>query len=359
MESIIHPKDAWAVEVMDATLGIVMVDVKATGRDRRKVPAPPVSSSSSEDDDNKEEEEPADPNVYMVEAIQGQRTRQGRLEYLVKWENYPKEDNTWEPATGLFCYDLIEEFKKTSKQRRVRSEGKRRKSVKVQVSGKTGGEHDSGAELKKDRQEGETQKEDNRSVEPAKASDKKPTGSTEKKESEVIGKPDKITSEVGKVDKETFEGGKVDKKTAEPIQKTDKKASKAVGKTEKKGSELSQRKDQARPARQDEPLPGPSHRLDRDPRRGASSPEKKELEAVETTKPGRNGLVRGWRVKDIIGMGKEEGAGEDADFFFAVTYKGRDDKEAIPRVECNKKIPHKVIKYYETNLMWAPRMKDD
>lgn len=105
-----------------------------------------------------------------------------------------------------------------------------------------------GADSKKDRKEGGTQKEeDKRADEPAKASDKKPTGSTEKTE----------------------------KKASQVIEKNDKKVSEPVGKTEKKGSELSQKKEEARPARQDEPLPGPSHRLDRDPRRGSSSPKKK------------------------------------------------------------------------------------
>ncbi|XP_021966544.1 heterochromatin protein 1 isoform X1 [Folsomia candida] len=186
-----------------------------------------------------------------------------------------------------------------------------------------------GADSKKDRKEGGTQKEeDKRADEPAKASDKKPTGSTEKTE----------------------------KKASQVIEKNDKKVSEPVGKTEKKGSELSQKKEEARPARQDEPLPGPSHRLDRDPRRGSSSPKKKKV--IKITKPGRSGLVKGWRVQDIVAVCKEEGADDDADFRFVVKYKERDDMEAIPRQECNERIPHKVIKFYEMNVIWAQILED-
>jgi len=38
---------------------------------------------------------------YEVEAVLDSRLASGKLEYLVKWENYGPEDNSWEPASHL------------------------------------------------------------------------------------------------------------------------------------------------------------------------------------------------------------------------------------------------------------------
>lgn len=65
-------------------------------------------SSSAEPDD-----------VYTVEKIAGRRTRnvnilisenQGKVEYLIKWENYDDKDNTWEAEDNVFCDDLIIQY---------------------------------------------------------------------------------------------------------------------------------------------------------------------------------------------------------------------------------------------------------
>ncbi len=49
---------------------------------------------------------------YTVEAILEKRTnRKGKLEYLVKWENYPVSQSTWEPLEHLEnSMDLIRDF---------------------------------------------------------------------------------------------------------------------------------------------------------------------------------------------------------------------------------------------------------
>ena len=39
--------------------------------------------------------------VYDVEDIVGKRINCGIVEYLVKWFNYPSEQNTWEPIENL------------------------------------------------------------------------------------------------------------------------------------------------------------------------------------------------------------------------------------------------------------------
>ena len=38
------------------------------------------------------------PERYIPEKILQQRTRKGRLQYLIKWERYPESEATWEPA---------------------------------------------------------------------------------------------------------------------------------------------------------------------------------------------------------------------------------------------------------------------
>ncbi|XP_017058691.1 heterochromatin protein 1 [Drosophila ficusphila] len=52
------------------------------------------------------------PDVFTVEKILDQRQSNGQVQYFVKWQNYPDEDNTWEMATSLDCFTLINSFKK-------------------------------------------------------------------------------------------------------------------------------------------------------------------------------------------------------------------------------------------------------
>lgn len=55
-------------------------------------------------DSNQEEEE------YIVEKIVGKRVRNGAVEYLLKWKDYPEDQNTWEPEKCLNCIGLVHEF---------------------------------------------------------------------------------------------------------------------------------------------------------------------------------------------------------------------------------------------------------
>lgn len=58
-----------------------------------------------------DDEESNDPEEYNVEAIrQKRRTKSGAVEYLIKWANYPEEENTWEPLEHLKCPELIQKF---------------------------------------------------------------------------------------------------------------------------------------------------------------------------------------------------------------------------------------------------------
>jgi len=49
---------------------------------------------------------------YTVEDILEKRVnRKGKVEYLVKWENYPHSQNTWEPLENLInSMDIVKDF---------------------------------------------------------------------------------------------------------------------------------------------------------------------------------------------------------------------------------------------------------
>lgn len=68
------------------------------------------------------EDEDVEEDEYNVEDIRSERKnpRTGVLEYLIKWENYPETQNTWEPIDNLKCPDIITKFKEREKTKRKR-----------------------------------------------------------------------------------------------------------------------------------------------------------------------------------------------------------------------------------------------
>ena len=50
-------------------------------------------------------------DTYLVETIIDKKQVGKRVLYLVKWEGYPSDQNTWEPASNLKnVKDLLEKF---------------------------------------------------------------------------------------------------------------------------------------------------------------------------------------------------------------------------------------------------------
>jgi hypothetical protein len=74
-----------------------------------KVAAVENGGSKAEGESEGEGEEPE----YKVEAILEVKKVRGKPQYLIKWEGYEEDENSWEPEDNLDCEDLLEAFKVT------------------------------------------------------------------------------------------------------------------------------------------------------------------------------------------------------------------------------------------------------
>jgi chromobox protein 1 len=75
-----------------------------------------VAPDSGKEAGDKVFEDSEDENEeYEVEAIVDKRIRRGKVQYLVKWKDWPEDDNTWEIQSNINCEDLINTFNESPK----------------------------------------------------------------------------------------------------------------------------------------------------------------------------------------------------------------------------------------------------
>lgn len=69
---------------------------------------------------------------YIVEKVVDKRlNKHGKVEYLLKWQNYPSSQNTWEPEEHLNCPDLIAVFEESLSNRPKDEKKSIRKTMKI------------------------------------------------------------------------------------------------------------------------------------------------------------------------------------------------------------------------------------
>lgn len=92
--------------------------------DNNTIPVTPVDETPNSDElSNSPAVTPPDStlgeDVHAAERILKSRKRHGRLQYLVKWANYPVSQSTWEPEENLLDKRLLEEFHNNNKSNYV------------------------------------------------------------------------------------------------------------------------------------------------------------------------------------------------------------------------------------------------
>ena len=68
-------------------------------------------------------------DLFIVEKIlRRKRNEAGEVRYLVKWEGYDHEDNTWEPAESFSgCPNLLVNFNLELRGRKLERKGRRKR----------------------------------------------------------------------------------------------------------------------------------------------------------------------------------------------------------------------------------------
>lgn len=58
--------------------------------------------------------------TYTVEKILKKRIRNGKVEYLLKWQGYSYSSNTWEPEENLQCPELISAYEEAKLKKNLK-----------------------------------------------------------------------------------------------------------------------------------------------------------------------------------------------------------------------------------------------
>jgi len=73
-----------------------------------EVDASPKNQEASENNKEKTDtEQEEEEEVYVVEDILGHKKDKNGFKYLIKWQGFSEEDNTWENEDNIFCEDLL------------------------------------------------------------------------------------------------------------------------------------------------------------------------------------------------------------------------------------------------------------
>lgn len=80
--------------------------------------------------ENVPEKDEEDEEFYNVEEIRARRINSstGALEYLIKWEGYEEDANSWEPSDNLNCPDALSRFEEREREKEKEKQKKRRNS---------------------------------------------------------------------------------------------------------------------------------------------------------------------------------------------------------------------------------------
>ncbi|XP_065670064.1 uncharacterized protein LOC136088898 [Hydra vulgaris] len=62
------------------------------------------------------ENEIDDLDIFKMEEIIGKRQRKGRTQYLVKWQDFPSTQNTWEPEENIFDKQVVQKYLEKTKK---------------------------------------------------------------------------------------------------------------------------------------------------------------------------------------------------------------------------------------------------
>jgi hypothetical protein len=81
-----------------------------------------IEDKQASDSEGSGDDEPE----YEVERIVKKRVKGSKVEYEIKWKNYPESDNTWEPVEHLTCTELLADFEAQAKKKADKEKEKKK-----------------------------------------------------------------------------------------------------------------------------------------------------------------------------------------------------------------------------------------